>query len=118
MARGHARERTALILTVLNEAGTIDRLLESVAAQRSAPDEIVIGLEATGHYHLTLVEYLVELGYRVALLNPLQAAQFRRSAITVICRAATTGSGPSVEFFSTLLKPAPFGLSCKDILKR
>jgi len=42
MARGHARERTALILTVLNEAGTVDKLLESVAAQRSAPDEIVI----------------------------------------------------------------------------
>jgi glycosyltransferase involved in cell wall biosynthesis len=42
MARGHPRERTALILTVLNEAGTVDRLLESVAAQTSAPDEIVI----------------------------------------------------------------------------
>jgi transposase len=27
----------------------------------------------------TLVEYLVWLGYQVALLNPLQAAQFRRS---------------------------------------
>jgi transposase len=43
------------------------------------PDQVVIGLEATGHYHLTLVEYLISLGYRVALLNPLQAAQFRRS---------------------------------------
>jgi transposase len=43
------------------------------------PKQVVIGLEATGHYHLTLVEYLVGLGYQVALLNPLQAAQFRRS---------------------------------------
>jgi transposase len=49
--------------------------------QRLAPmaDQVVIGLEATGHYHLTLVEYLVSLGYQVALLNPFQAAQFRRS---------------------------------------
>jgi transposase len=49
--------------------------------ERLAPmaDQVVIGLEATGHYHLTLVEYLVSLGYQVALLNPLQAAQFRRS---------------------------------------
>ena len=49
--------------------------------ERLAPeaDQVVIGLEATGHYHLTLVEYLVGRGYQVALLNPLQAAQFRRS---------------------------------------
>jgi Transposase len=32
------------------------------------PDQLVIGLEATGQYHLTLVEYLV--GYQVARLNP------------------------------------------------
>jgi transposase len=48
--------------------------LERLAPQ---PDQLVIGLEATGQYHLTLVEYLV--GYQVARLNPLQAAQFRRS---------------------------------------
>jgi transposase len=49
--------------------------------QGLTPDqsELVVGLEATGHYHLTLVEYLTELGYRVILLDPYRAAQFRRS---------------------------------------
>jgi transposase len=56
--------------------GRFRGFLERLAAE---PDHVLIGLEATGHYHLTLVEYLVSLGYQVALLNPLQAAQFRRS---------------------------------------
>ncbi|MDQ3810700.1 MAG: glycosyltransferase [Chloroflexota bacterium] len=42
MAGSHARERTALIATVLNESGSLDALLESVAAQTRRPDEIVI----------------------------------------------------------------------------
>ena len=36
------RERTALIVTVLNEAATIDALLESIAAQTRPPDEVVV----------------------------------------------------------------------------
>jgi glycosyltransferase involved in cell wall biosynthesis len=35
-------ERTALVVTVLNEASTIDVLLESIAAQTVPPDEVVI----------------------------------------------------------------------------
>jgi len=35
-------ELTALIVTVLNEAGTIDDLLESVCRQTRAPDEVVV----------------------------------------------------------------------------
>ena len=42
MAGGNARKRTALIVTVLNEAGTIDDLLASIAAQTYAPDEVVV----------------------------------------------------------------------------
>jgi glycosyltransferase involved in cell wall biosynthesis len=42
MAGGHARERTSLIVTVLDEAGTIEALLESVAAQTYPPDEVVV----------------------------------------------------------------------------
>jgi glycosyltransferase involved in cell wall biosynthesis len=42
MAGGDTRERVALIVTVLNEAASIDALLESVAAQTRQPDEVVI----------------------------------------------------------------------------
>ena len=42
MAGSDARERTALIVTVLNEASTIDALLGSIAEQRLAPDEVII----------------------------------------------------------------------------
>jgi glycosyltransferase involved in cell wall biosynthesis len=42
VAGGHPRERAALIVTVLNEARTLDALLHSVNAQTRAPDEIVI----------------------------------------------------------------------------
>src|ERR671938_1163293 len=41
--------------------------------------EVLVGIEATGHYHVTLVEFLLERGYAVVLVNPYQAAQFRRS---------------------------------------
>lgn len=42
MARSNTRERTALILTVLNEARTLEALLDSVADQRVQPDEVVV----------------------------------------------------------------------------
>jgi glycosyltransferase involved in cell wall biosynthesis len=42
MAGGDPRERISLIVTVLDEVGTIDDLLASVCAQSLAPDEVVI----------------------------------------------------------------------------
>ncbi len=42
MAGGHPRQRVALIVTVLDEAGAIDRLLESIAQQTRPPDEVVV----------------------------------------------------------------------------
>ena len=42
MAGSDARERTALIVTVLDEAGAIDALLASIARQTRGPDEVVI----------------------------------------------------------------------------
>jgi glycosyltransferase involved in cell wall biosynthesis len=42
MAGGNPREPTSLIVTVLDEAGTIDDLLASVLAQTQPPDEVVV----------------------------------------------------------------------------
>jgi transposase len=42
-------------------------------------DGVLVGLEASGHYHRTLLGFLVERGHRVVLVNPWQATQFRRS---------------------------------------
>jgi glycosyltransferase involved in cell wall biosynthesis len=42
VAGSDARQRTSLVVTVLDEAGTIDALLESIAYQTHPPDEVVI----------------------------------------------------------------------------
>jgi glycosyltransferase involved in cell wall biosynthesis len=42
MAGGYPRERTSLIVTVLNEVGTLEALMDSIARQTLAADEVVI----------------------------------------------------------------------------
>ena len=44
-------------------------------------DEILIGMEATGHYFLSLYEFLLNQGYQKNLLifNPLQVQAFRNT---------------------------------------
>ena len=56
-----------------------ERLIAFVDQHTSEQVEVLIGIEATGHYHVTLVEFLLERGYAVVLVNPYQAVQFRRS---------------------------------------
>jgi glycosyltransferase involved in cell wall biosynthesis len=54
MAGGNPRQRTSLIVTVLDEASSIDSLLESVARQTYPPDEIVVvdGGSQDGTWHI------------------------------------------------------------------
>jgi transposase len=51
----------------------------SFVQQQAGGGPVIIGLEATGHYHLTLLEFLQERGYEVVVLNPYQVTQFRRA---------------------------------------
>jgi transposase len=53
-----------------------EAFLERVAA---GGDGVLVGLEASGHYHRTLLGFLAERGHRAVLVNPWQATQFRRS---------------------------------------
>jgi transposase len=48
--------------------------LQSLSCEMS---DIIIGMEATGLLFENLFRHLVELGYRVVLLNPYQSAKFR-----------------------------------------
>jgi transposase len=42
---------------------------------------VVIGMEATGHYWLSVYEYLTELEYDVKVINPIQSEAFRKMYI-------------------------------------
>lgn len=43
--------------------------------------EVSIGLEATGHYWLSLYDVLTKEGYPVVVINPLQIAAYRKSGV-------------------------------------
>ncbi len=43
--------------------------------------DLVIGMEATGHYWLAIHAYLTERGYSVHVINPIQSDAFRRMSI-------------------------------------
>lgn len=38
------------------------------------PEQVLIGMEATGHYWYSLHDFLVRQGFRVVVLNPIQTA--------------------------------------------
>jgi len=45
------------------------------------PETVVIGMEATGHYWLSVYERFTELGYDVKVINPIQSEAFRKMYI-------------------------------------
>ena len=49
--------------------------LEGVAAE---PSDVLVGMEATGHYWRALFAFLVARGYRVCVINPVQVRAVRK----------------------------------------
>jgi len=46
-----------------------------------AKDDVLIGMEATGHYWLSVHAYLSEMGFDVKVINPIQSEAFRKMYI-------------------------------------
>lgn len=44
-------------------------------------EQLVVGLESTAHYAENLIEFLFDLGFNVAVINPIQTATLRKSNI-------------------------------------
>ena len=45
------------------------------------PDNCIVGMEATGHYWLSIYSYLFELGFDLKVINPIQSDAFRKMYI-------------------------------------
>ncbi len=85
-----AKHKHAVV--VLDERGGANRPVFMTENTRSGMDylldelkpfgeDVCIGLEATGHYWLSLYDVLTRQGYPVVVLNPLQISAYRRSGV-------------------------------------
>lgn len=65
-------------LKITNTVSGFDEILSKLQV---LDQNVLIGMEATGHYWLALFEALSAAGYKIVVLNPLQIAAYRRSGI-------------------------------------
>lgn len=54
------------------------RLLEKLEAFGVSSDELEIGMEATGHYWLSVYSYLHDKSYKIHVINPIQTDGWRK----------------------------------------
>ena len=64
-----------------NDDAGIGRFLERLSSLGLVPSETVIGMEATGVYHLLLAGRASAAGYRTKVMNPLQVSRLGKTAI-------------------------------------
>lgn len=58
-----------------------EKLLTLLSRLGIAKEDVIIGMEATGHYWLSVHAFFLELGYEVKVINPLQSEAFRKMYI-------------------------------------
>lgn len=59
-----------------NNKEGFEKLLSS--CEKYSKDELLFGMEDTGHYHFVLLKYLLDQNYKVALINPTTTDMTRR----------------------------------------
>lgn len=61
-----------------NTTDGANSLIEKLGAFITAPSDVEIGMEATGHYWLSIYSFLIEKGYTVHVVNPIQTDGWRK----------------------------------------
>ena len=72
----HGRAHKAVFSTENTRQG-----METLLSELKPLGEVCIGLEATGHYWLSLYDVLTKNGYPVTVINPMQVAAYRKSGL-------------------------------------
>jgi len=58
-----------------------EKLIKLMERLGAAAQNTIIGMEATGHYWLSVYTYFLELGYDLKVINPIQSEAFRKMYI-------------------------------------
>lgn len=88
------------IFTITNNQEGFLSLKREIAASTSNLSRVVIGLEATGHYHQNLQAYLNKQGYKVVVFNPQQTVKYHH----FVNNRATKTDKLDAEYIAELLK--------------
>lgn len=64
-----------------NDRQGCEKILAIFEKSEITPDDVIIGMEATGHYWLSVYTFFLELGYTVRVINPIQSEAFRKMYI-------------------------------------
>jgi transposase len=68
-------------ITITNTQEGCEKLFALFERLSISKDAVIVGMEATGHYWLSVYEHLVELKYDVRVINPIQSDAFRKMYI-------------------------------------
>ena len=74
-------EKGVTVFKAFSFSNTLDdgeSLFTKLYSHISSPAEVEIGMEATGHYWLSLYSFLVEKGFVIHVINPLQTDGWRK----------------------------------------
>lgn len=58
-----------------------EKLVSKLVKNNIMKDNVLIGMEATGHYWLSVYTFLNDLGYPLVVINPIQTDAFRKFSI-------------------------------------
>ena len=64
-----------------NDKQGCEKILAVFQKFEISPADVIIGMEATGHYWLSVYAFFLELGYNVKVINPIQSEAFRKMYI-------------------------------------
>ena len=67
------------VFTIANNLEGFTELYQKIVSVESNPDNVKVGLEATGHYNYNLLGFLIDKGLPTFVINPLHTNLFRKS---------------------------------------
>lgn len=71
-------EKVAKPMGFKNTEAGFERCVAWLEGVAEDPDDVLVGMESTGHYWMACFAYLTAHGYRVAVINPMQVKAMRR----------------------------------------